>query len=54
MKAAERKLTLKQEHAIIALLNETTIKAAAERVGVSEVTPPMAQAAGFPGGVSHR
>src|SRR5688572_492483 len=38
MKASERNLTPKQELAIIALLNETTIKAAAESVGISEVT----------------
>src|SRR5688572_19110506 len=38
MKALERNLTPKQEQAIIALLNETTTKAAAESVGVSEVT----------------
>src|SRR5688572_11037148 len=38
MKTFERNLTPRQEQAIIALLNETTTKAAAESVGVSEVT----------------
>ena len=37
MKPLERNLTPKQEQAIIALLNETTTKAAAESVGVTEV-----------------
>ena len=38
MKVLKRNLTPKQEQAIIALLNETTTKAAAESVGVTEVT----------------
>ena len=38
MKASERNLTAKQEQAIMALLSETSISAAAEKVGVSEVT----------------
>jgi len=38
MTASERNLTPKQEQAILALLSEPTISAAAEKVGVSEVT----------------
>jgi transposase-like protein len=38
MKASEQNLTHKQEQAIMALLSETTIAAAAEKVGIGEAT----------------